>query len=245
MSTLISYVTAFPLWGSIVNALMIIFGAGIGLIVKGLIGKGASGGPLERVSDALMKGMGLCVLLIGIMGALETRNIMIVILSVLVGAVIGELCNLDKGINSLGDSIEKKTKGRFGRITEGFVAASLLFCVGSMAVVGALNSGLLGDHTMLYTKGLIDMIAAFALASSLGIGVLFSSVLILVYQGTITLLAVWIAPFLNTATIAEMTAVGSLLIIAIALNMLGITKIKVMNYVPAIFIPIFLCMFMA
>ena len=245
MSALISYVTAFPLWGSIVNALVVILGAGIGIFVKALIGKGAAGGPLERVSDALMKGMGLCVLLIGIMGALETRNIMIVILSVLVGAVIGELCDLDRRMNVLGERIEKKTKGRFGRIAEGFVAASLLFCVGSMAVVGALNSGLLGDHTMLYTKGLIDMIAAFALASSLGMGVLFSSVFVLLYQGTITLLAVWVAPFLNAVAIAEMTAVGSLLIIAIALNMLGITKIKVMNYVPAIFIPIFLCMFMA
>ena len=244
MSQIISYATSISLWGSIVNALLVIFGAGVGLLVRKVLGKATGGGVLERVSDALMKGMALCVMVIGIMGALETQNIMIVILSVMFGAVIGELLKLQSGVERLGVKLEELSKGRFGEITQGFVAASLLFCVGSMAIVGALNSGLLRDHTMLYTKSMIDMIAAFALASSLGFGVILSSVFVLVYQGAITLLAVWIAPFLNTATIAEMTAVGSLLIIAISLNMLGLTKIKVMNYVPAIFIPILLCLFM-
>lgn len=244
MSQIISYVTSISLWGSIVNALLVIFGAGVGLIVRKILGKATDGGMLERVSDALMKGMALCVMVIGVMGAIETQNIMIVILSVMFGAVIGELLKLQSGVERLGVKLEELSKGRFGEITQGFVAASLLFCVGSMAIVGALNSGLLRDHTMLYTKSMIDMIAAFALASSLGFGVILSSVFVLVYQGAITLLAVWIAPFLNTATIAEMTAVGSLLIIAISLNMLGLTKIKVMNYVPAIFIPILLCLFM-
>ena len=244
MSQIISYVTSISLWGSIVNALLVIFGAGVGLIVRKILGKATNGGMLERVSDALMKGMALCVMVIGVMGAIETQNIMIVILSVMFGAVIGELLKLQSGVERLGVKLEELSKGRFGEITQGFVAASLLFCVGSMAIVGALNSGLLRDHTMLYTKSMIDMIAAFALASSLGFGVILSSVFVLVYQGAITLLAVWIAPFLNTATIAEMTAVGSLLIIAISLNMLGLTKIKVMNYVPAIFIPILLCLFM-
>ena len=244
MSQIISYVASISLWGSIVNALLVIFGAGVGLLVRKVLGKASGGGALERVSDALMKGMALCVMVIGIMGALETQNIMIVILSVMFGAIIGELLKLQSGVERLGVRLEELSKGRFGEITQGFVAASLLFCVGSMAIVGALNSGLLGDHTMLYTKSMIDMIAAFALASSLGFGVILSSVFVLVYQGTITLLAVWIAPFLNAATIAEMTAVGSLLIIAISLNMLGLTKIKVMNYVPAIFIPILLCLFM-
>lgn len=244
MAQIISAVTSFSLWGSIVNALLVIFGAGVGLFVRRILGKASSGGALERVSDALMKGMGLCVMVIGIMGAIETNNIMIVILSVMFGAVIGELLKLQGGVERLGVKLEELSKGRFGEITQGFVAASLLFCVGSMAIVGALNSGLLGDHTMLYTKSIIDMISAFALATSLGFGVIFSSVFVFVYQGSITLLAVWIAPVLNTATITEMTAVGSLLIIAISLNMLGLTKIKVMNYVPAIFIPILLCLFM-
>ena len=222
---------------------MVIVGSLAGLIVKQFMKTGAEDGAMHRVSDALMKGMALCVLLIGITGAIGTQNIIIVIISIAVGAVIGELCDLDKGIHKLGDAIEKATKGKFGNVTQGFVTASLLFCVGSMAIVGSLNSGLLGDHTIQYTKGLIDMISAFVFATTLGIGVMFSAFFILIYQGTITLLAAWIEPFLSTSTITEMTAVGSLLIIALSLNMLGLTKIKVMNYVPAIFIPILLCLF--
>ena len=243
MSQFIASLSNFSLWGSIVNCIMVIVGSLAGLLVKQFIGAGAEGGIMSRVSDALMKGMALCVLLIGVTGAIGTQNVIIVIISVGIGAVIGELCNLDKAIHNLGDTIERATKGRFGNVTQGFVTASLLFCVGSMAIVGSLNSGLLGDHTMQYTKGLIDMISAFVFATTLGIGVAFSAFLVLIYQGAITLLAAWIEPFLNSATITEMTAVGSLLIIALSLNMLGITKIKVMNYVPAIFLPILLCLF--
>lgn len=244
MDQVISTLSSFSLWGTIVNAIMVLFGSIVGLVVKQFMKAGAEGGIMHRVSDALMKGMALCVLLIGITGAIGTKNIIIVIISVAIGAVIGELCNLDKGIHNLGDAIERATKGKFGNVTQGFVTASLLFCVGSMAIVGALNSGLMGDHTMQYTKGLIDMISAFVFATTLGIGVVFSAFFILIYQGAITLLAAWVEPFLNSATITEMTAVGSLLIIALSLNMLGLTKIKVMNYVPAIFIPILLCLFM-
>ncbi|MBQ8140578.1 MAG: DUF554 domain-containing protein [Clostridia bacterium] len=227
------------MWGSIVNCLTVILGSSAGLIVRRFMKKGAEGGRLSRIADALMKGIALCVLLIGISGAIETQNIIIVIISIVIGAVIGELCNLDAGIEKLGNKIEEKTKGRFGNVTQGFVSACLLFCVGSMTIVGSLNSGLSGDHTMLYTKSLLDLISSFVFASTLGFGVLFSSVFVLVFQGSITLLAAWIAPFLNAVTITEMTAVGSLLIIGLALNMLGITKIKIMNYIPAIFIPIF------
>jgi uncharacterized membrane protein YqgA involved in biofilm formation len=129
-------------------------------------------------------------------------------------------------------------------VTEGFVGGTLLFCVGSMTVVGSLNSGLLGDHTMLYTKSLIDMVASVVLASTLGAGVMFSAAFVLVFQGAISLCATWIAPYLADVAIAEMSAVGSLLLIAIALNMLGLTKLKVMNFMPAIFIPIIIYAFM-
>lgn len=244
MSTVINFLTSFSLWGSIVNCLTVILGAAVGLVVKHFIGAGAEGGIMSRISDALMKGMALCVLLIGVTGAIKTNNVIIVIISIAIGAVIGELCDLNRRVENLGDRVEKLTKGKFGNITQGFVAASLLFCVGAMTIVGSLNSGLLGDHTTLYTKALIDMIAAFVLATTLGVGVAFSSLFVLVFQGTITLFAAWIAPVLSTAAINEMTAVGSLLIIALSLNMLGLTKIKVMNYVPAVFIPIALCLFM-
>lgn len=242
-SEIIEYITSMALWGSIVNFFAVIAGAVVGLIVKKIIGSGAQNGISGRVSDALMKGMALCVLLVGITGAIETQNLIIVIVSMAIGAVIGELCNLQGLVERLGNKIEDKTRGHFGSVAQGFVTASLLFCVGSMAIVGALNGGLMRDHGTLYTKSLIDMISAFVLASSLGIGVAFSAVLVLVYQGSITLLAVWIAPLLSAQTIVEMSAVGSLLIVALALNMLGITKIKVMNYVPAIFIPIIIFLF--
>ncbi len=243
MSQFIATLNSFSLWGTIVNCVMVIVGSLVGLMIKQFMKTGVEGGVMDRVADALMKGMALCVLLIGITGAIGTKNIIIVIISIAVGAVIGELCNLDKGIHNLGNAIERATKGKFGDVAQGFVTASLLFCVGSMAIVGALNSGLLRDHTMQYTKGLIDMISAFVFATTLGIGVMFSAFFVLIYQGAITLLAAWIEPFLSTATITEMTAVGSLLIVALSLNMLGLTKIKVMNYVPAIFLPILLCLF--
>ena len=243
MSEIFSFLSSLSLWGSIVNCLAVIVGATAGLIVKKIMGKGAEGGTMSRVSDALMKGVSLCVLLIGVSGAIKTQNMIIVIVSMVIGTAIGELCDLDKRVTALGKAIESKTGGRFGDITQGFVSASLLFCVGAMTIVGSLNSGLSGDHSMLYTKSLLDLIAAFAFASALGFGVLFSAGFVLVFQGSITLLAVWIAPLLSDAAVLEMTAVGSLLIVGLALNMLGITKLKIMNHMPAVFLPMIFFLF--
>ena len=195
-----------------------------------------------------MKGVGLCVLYIGIDGCLQGSNALITILSAAIGAVIGELLDLDGKVNRLGGWLENRFSHKEGdektSIARGFVSASLLFCVGAMTIVGSLNSGLMGDHQMLYTKSLLDFISSIIFASSLGIGVLFSAAFVLVYQGAITLLAGLVAPFLTEVVIAEMTCIGSVLIIGIGLNMLGITKLKMMNYVPAIFLPILLCLFM-
>ena len=127
-------------------------------------------------------------------------------------------------------------------IAEGFVTASLMFCVGAMTIVGSLQSGLTGDHQMLFTKSMLDFVSSMIFASSLGLGVLFAAGFVLVFQGGITLLAGLAAPFLGDAVIAEMTCVGSVLIIGLGLNMLGLTKLKVMNYLPAIFLPILLCL---
>ena len=130
------------------------------------------------------------------------------------------------------------------KIAEGFVSATLLFCVGAMTIVGSLESGINGDNMTIYSKAVIDCIAAITLASTLGFGVMLSSVSVLIIQGSITLLAIYIAPLLNADIITQMSTVGSLLIVALSLNMLGVTKIKVMNFVPAIFIPLLLCQFM-
>ena len=242
------FLTSISLWGTIVNAVGIIAGAVIGNIIRSFSSKKKEGGKknkaLSELGDVIMNGVALCVLLIGVMGAIKTGDIMIAIISVVVGGIIGTLCRLDSGITALGEFIEKKTGGKLGSITQGFVTASLLFCVGAMAIVGSLNSGLMLDHKTLYAKSLLDAISAVIFSTTLGWGVAFSSLLLFVYQGTITVAASWLSPVLSEVAINEMAAVGSLLIIALSLNMLGLTKIKVMNYVPAIFIPIFLVMIM-
>ena len=225
------------LLGTFVNTGTVILGSCLGLLLNKLIP--------ERVSKAVMAGLALCVLYIGISGSLTGKNPLITIISIVLGAIIGELSDLDGRLSRFAERLEKKFKkpGAETSIAEGFVTASLVFCVGSMTVVGALQSGLSGDNTMLYAKSLLDLVSAFIFASTLGVGVLLSAAFVLTFQGSIALLAHWVSPFLSTTVISEMTCVGSLLIIAIGLNMLGVTKLKVMNYLPAIFMPIILCIF--
>ena len=165
------------------------------------------------------------------------------IISMAIGSVIGAALDLDRHLNNFAEKLENKFKkpGEKTTIAEGFISASLLFCVGAMTIVGSLQAGLLGDNQMLYTKATLDVISSIIFAASLGIGVMFAAVFVFVFQGAIVMLAQFVEPFLEEAVIAEMTCVGSLLIIALSLNMLGITKLKVMNYTPAIFMPIILC----
>lgn len=225
--------------GTIVNAIAVILGGFIGLCLK----KGLP----EKISDAVMKGIALCTIYIGISGCLEGKNPLITVISIAVGAVIGTVLDLDSRLGALGESVEKRFKKSDGdkvSLAEGFVSSSLLFCVGAMAIMGALQSGLTGDNQTLYTKSVMDFISSIVFASSMGAGVLFSAVAVLIYQGAIALLAGVVAPLLSEAAVAEMTCVGSLLLIALGLNLLGITRIKIMNYIPAIFIPILLCLFM-
>jgi len=225
------------LLGTFVNMILVILGGSIGLFLGSRFPK--------KLSDSLMKALGLCTLLIGISGLSKGENQLITIISMAVGTVIGELLDLDSKLNSLGGSIENRFKkdGDNVTIAEGFVNASLLFCVGAMAIVGSLQSGLLGDNSMIYTKSLLDFTASIIFASTLGFGVLLSAFPILIYQGGIVVLAHFLAPFLTDSVIGDMTCTGSLIIIGLALNMLGITKLKVMNMVPAIFLPILIHLF--
>lgn len=216
--------------GTIVNAAVIILGSLLGLLLKGGIPK--------RVQETVMNGLSLCIIYIGISGTMKGQNVLLIIISMVMGCIIGELLNIDRRINGLGGFIESKFKGRFGKISEGFVTSSLLFCIGAMAIVGSLESGLTGNHTILYAKSMIDGVSSIIFASSLGAGVLFSSVAVFLYQGTITLCATFLKGILVQAVINDMTAVGSLLIIGLGFNMLKITKIKVANLLPAVFIPI-------
>ncbi len=216
--------------GTIVNALAIIVGAFFGILLK----KGIP----EKISDLVMKAVGLCVLYVGLSGALEGKNSLVMIISMVFGAVIGGLLDLDDKLKRLGLFCEEKlSKNKEnGTFAEGFVTASLLFCVGAMAIVGPLQSGLSNDNSTLFTKSILDGISSIIFASQFGVGVMLSALAVFAYQGSIALLAQWVAPVLSEAAICEMTCVGSLLIIGLALNILKITKIKVMNFVPAIFL---------
>lgn len=216
--------------GTVVNSLAIIAGSIVGIFLKG--------GIKERFNSIVMNGLALCILLIGISGALKVDNMLLVILSIVIGGVLGEFINIDKQLNNLGSRVEEGLKGKAGKISEGFVAASLLYCVGAMAVVGSLESGLSGNYKILFTKSILDGVSAIILTSSLGAGVALSAVSVFVYQGIITVAAFFIRGVLNTAVINDMTAVGSLLIIGLSLNMLGTTKIKIANLLPAVFIPV-------
>lgn len=222
--------------GTIVNAAAIVAGCAIGMLAK----RGIS----QRVMDAVMKGVALCIVYIGIDGMLEGSKTLAVIIAMALGAGIGTLLDLDGKMSKLGDIVEKRLAGGGAGIAQGFVTASLIFCVGAMAVVGSLQSGLSGDNSTLYTKALLDGISSMVLTASLGVGVGLSAVCVLVYQGALTLLAGLLSPVLSDAVIAEMTCVGSILIMALGLNMLGITKIKVMDYILAIFLVIPLCYIM-
>lgn len=237
--------------GTIVNALSILTGAAVGMLLKWGAGKCSTS--LDHLSDLgrrlqgiILQGLALCILLIGISGCLKGEQTLVAILSIVLGAVLGELLDLDRRMRTLGDWVQKRTEhlvrsGGPVSVSEGFITASLLFCVGAMAIVGALQDGLSGDHTTLFAKSMLDGITSIVFGASLGIGVAFSAVAVLVYQGLIAALSSFLEPFLQAAVVAEMTCVGSLLIIALSLNMLGLTKIKVMNLVPAIFLPILLC----
>ena len=225
--------------GTVVNAVSIVVGTLIGLVLKN--------GLPEKMSDTLMKGLGLCTMYIGITGALRGENTLILIVSMIIGTIIGEAVDLDARLMHLGESIQRrfsKNGEGGGTLAEGFVTASLLFCVGAMAIVGSLQSGLEGNHMVIYNKSVLDFVAAIIYASTLGIGVGLSAIAVSLYQGTIVLLASFLAPFLTDGVVNEMCCVGSVILIGLALNMLGVTKLKVMNYVPAIFVPIVLCMFM-
>ena len=222
--------------GAFVNFVLVILGSGLGLIFK----KGIP----ERLNNILMQAMALCVIFIGVTGIIdENAEILVIIISMALGSLLGELIDLDKLVNRLAVRIEKLISKGAGdlKIADGFTAATLLFCVGAMTVVGSINSGILNDNTVLYSKCLIDCVAAIALTSSLGVGVMLSSLAVLFIEGSLTLLATIIQPILTDVIISNMSVIGSLLIIAIALNMLKLTKIKVMNAVPAIFLPILLC----
>ena len=221
--------------GVFVNVATVLLGSAVGLLFR----KGIP----ERISRALMLAIGLCTLYIGIDGALEGSQTIVLILSMVFGTLIGTLIDIDDKINRIGLFIEKKLKreGDKSSIAEGFMTGSLLFCVGAMTIVGSLNAGLTGDNTLIFTKSILDLISSCLLASTLGIGVMFSALFVLVVQGGLVLLAGLLQNVLtDQVLIAELTCAGSVMIIALGLNLLGVTKLKVANFLPALLlVPLF------
>lgn len=219
--------------GVIVNTLTVILGSALGLLFK----KGIP----ERVSAGVMTAIGLCTCYIGIDGVLEGSNTIVLIISMVLGTIVGELIDIDDKINRLGKYVEKKMSRSDGKVSvaEGFVTASLLFCVGAMTIVGAMDAGLKGDNSVYFTKSILDLISSCMLASTLGIGVMFAAAVVLVFQGLLVLLAGLLQNVLTDAAIvAEITCAGSLMLIALGLNLTGLSKFKVANFLPAlIFVP--------
>ena len=219
--------------GVIVNVITVIIGSCVGLLLK----KGIP----ERVSKATMIGLGACTLYIGISGSLSGENVLILIAAIVLGVIVGTLLNIDGAINKLAEKVESRFKkdGKTVSIAEGLVTATLLFCVGSMTVTGSIQAGLTGDNSVLITKAMLDLVSSMMLASSLGVGVLLAAVTVFIIQGGLVLLAGLIAPFMSAGAINEMTCAGSLIIVMIGTNLMGITKIKVADFLPAIlFAPI-------
>lgn len=215
--------------GTLVNAGAVLLGGGLGLLLK----KGIP----QRVSDAVMKALGLAVLYLGLSGAWDMEKPLVTIVSLAIGTAVGTALKLDDRVGALA----QKLTGRLGKgeWKDGMVTATLLFCVGAMGITGALTDGLTGDHSILFTKAFLDGISACFLASAIGAGVLLSAGALLAYQGLFTLLGVFFSAFFAQAA-GAMGAVGSLLLVPIAFNMMGLGKFRVMEYVPAVFMPLIL-----
>ena len=244
----------FPLWGTLVNTGTVILGSLIGLAIHAISKKGKlKSQRFAEMSKSIMNGLGLAVVMVGVGGALTgvindvvsdavvdptllksgltSENTIITILSVVLGILVGGLIDIDRWVNLLGQKIEKM----FNRSPE---QSAVHVCVGSMTIVGSIQSGLMGDHDLLYTKSMLDLVSSIILSSTMGIGVLLSSLFVLVFQGGIALVASIAGQGLSVAVIDTMSMVGSVLIVGLGLNVMGITKLKIMNYLPAVFFPI-------
>ena len=228
--------------GVLVNTLTVIIGSTVGLLLKKQIP--------EKLTNAVMTAIGLCTIAIGVTGVIKGENQLVMIISLVFGAIVGTLIDIDGKLSRLGDKFQNK-RAKNGNVhsdnatfSQGFVTASLLFCVGAMTIVGSMNAGISGDNQMLYTKSVLDLISSSMLAASLGFGVFCASGFVLVFQGALVALAMALGSFLNDFAVNELICAGSVMIIALGLNLIGVTKIKVANLLPGlIFVP-FVCKIM-
>jgi uncharacterized membrane protein YqgA involved in biofilm formation len=212
--------------GTLINVAAVIIGSCIGVVIHSRLP--------QRVIEITFQGMGLFTMVLGFTMAVKTGNFLIMIISIVTGSVIGELLNIEKAVHTLSEKIKRKAKLKNDTFSEGFITASLLYCTGSMAILGAIEEGLGGEPRLLLAKSVLDGVASIALASSLGVGVLFSAVPLLVYQGGITVFAGSLQHVVTEGIITELTAVGGLLLIGLGITLLEIKQIKVMNMLPSL-----------
>ncbi len=221
--------------GTIVNAIAILLGGSLGLLLKN--------GIKERYRVIIIQAQGIAVVFVGVSGAItnlqeEGAHPLLFLISLTIGALIGEWIDIERRLEQIGQFIEGKMKTSSSNVALGFATASLLYCVGTMAILGSIESGINGDHSILYVKSILDGVMSIILASSLGLGVLFSAVSVIIYQGSITMCAMWLQPFITADMLREVGIVGGILITIIGLNLLEITKIKVGNMLPAVVVPV-------
>ena len=212
--------------GTVINAIAIVIGGALGLLFR-------KGFP-ERVSQTALQVMGLFSMVVGLTMAIQGKELILVLISLVLGAVLGELINIEGRLDKLGSSLEKRLQLKEKTSAKGFIYTSLLFCVGSMAIVGSITDGLKGDHSILVTKAMMDGIISIPFAASMGIGVLGSSVPILLYQGGLTLLAWKLQSFFTPSMIGELTSVGGVIVMGIGINILGLQKVRVASLIPAL-----------
>ena len=220
--------------GTLVNTATVIVGSSLGL----LIGARFS----EKINTVVMHALGLSTLLIGFKMAFKTDNILLVIGSLAIGGIIGEFIKLEEGLERLGEFIKRKVKSKSGNFILGFVTSSLVFCIGPMTIVGSIQDGVSGDASVLYAKSLLDGFASVVFASSLGIGVIFSSLTVLIFQGSLTLLGGELSFLLRPKVLNELVATGGLIIVGIGIYLLGIKKIKVGSFLPALVVAVVLAL---
>ncbi len=222
--------------GTTVNVLAIVAGAGAGLLARKSLP--------EQVKNTVMQGIGLSVLLIGMSMSLKTNQLLVVIISLVLGGLTGEFLNIEDMLDRIGRWVEARAGDFSGEAGKAFVSTSLIYCVGAMSIMGSIEDGLNGNPRLLFAKAILDGISAAIFSSTMGVGVVFSAIPVLIYQGTITLLAGSLKSVLLPALVTEMTATGGLLIVAIGLNLLGITRIRVGNLLPSIFLAVPLAAFL-
>lgn len=211
---------------------------GIGIFIAGLLGALIKKGMPERIKDSLMTGLGLCVLYSGAVGFSQDTNLLILTISIALGALIGEVLDFDGHLNRFGSFIQKKVSLKDNNFADGFVSASLFVCVGAMAVVGAIESGTKGTYNTYLAKSFIDILIVFLMATNKGPGCAFSGVICFVYEALLTLASGFIASVVNETVLSQMSQAGSLLVVAIALNLLNITHVKIASFVLAPFVPV-------